>query len=567
MRIKFIALWTVLLFLSAQAVPAEPLQTDEGVADYYMMQTVSSGTEKDDSGTIFRKFFQPAPPNGSRRPPDILQNLLFVNGDNGSGTAFKMQFGQLPVIISNAHVFLGLLDPVIRDIHGRPYRILSAFGVKERDLVILTYLRNGREAPLLRPEKNLSALRAETPVTAYGNSQGSQTHSVLPGILLGLGYDRMEISCGIVGGNSGGPVLLDGAGTVVGVSTFLTIRKVEPQTHGTRYGRTDYQDYNVRRFATRIDNLTPDMLESLNIERLEKERHFYVLSENIQKELNELIRQKDADKVKSCLDSYSEELLLIDEYQWMSSFLKKEYFKKHVFLGILYQKLAGKNLILAARLRNIWRQTPFEVKKGDAMAPEACPHCKGFGRILEPDRYSISGIARSRVCPVCSGSGQIENPGRERSGPQVEYLLPASYAAAFRKCILKAEHPFNGFFPGGDLDEEQNRFSYYNTYAKLYSVQRRGLERIHVYRGNHRISNAVKTQLTFMFDRLVRVEVFVPYSEQAASYYVTLLRNNFNDMEDVFQVELSRSGQFLYLDCRHEAYLPLKELAAGGPQE
>ena len=529
-----------------------------------------------------KQLFEKAPDPDPKAKPDIMQNLLFVNGDNGSGTAFKMQFGKLPVIVSNAHVFLGLQNPVIRDIQGRKYKILSVFGARERDLVIMTYRPKKNEGPILRPVKDVSKVSVNSNVTAYGNSQGSQTHSVLPGKLLGLGYDRMEISCGIVGGNSGGPVMLGQSGMVVGVSTYLTIRRVDPQSRGTRYGgRSVHSLYNVRRFATRIDNLTPDMLEALDPDALENERKFFALAEKISDELCNSIKERNWTRTKTFLDSYSDDLVKIDEHRWTSSYLKQEYLSNRRFLGNVFQIINEGDLILVSRLRKIWNTTSVTVRKQPrpTVTTAKCARCSGTGRIysdagspsmgrggLTKVRHSktFDSDQRSRTCPVCSGFGRTKIDTASPVPSSVEYILPESSVKAFRRCILKAEHPFNGFILGGTEKNERGRFPYYSS-GKLISVQNRRLEHILTFRGNHKTPNAVETRLTFMFNRLVRVELRIPYSDQAASDYQAFLRRNFKNLGDVFQVGLSNNSHFLFLDCRHNVYNPMIELSRNPP--
>ena len=503
-----------------------------------------------------------------------MQNLLFVNGDNGSGTAFKMQFGQLPVIISNAHVFLGMNNPVIRDIQGRHYTVRSIFGAKKRDLVILTYRRKKQESPLLRPVRDLTQMQANAKVTAYGNSQGSQTHSILPGVLLGIGYDRMEISCGIVGGNSGGPVLLDKSGEVIGVSTYLTIRKVDPQAQGTRYAGKAFSRYNIRRFATRIDNLTPDMLEILDFEKLAKERQYYALSQQIMDTLSELFDSKRYHDVKIHLNSYREDLLKIDEHQWTSSYLKQEYAQKRRFLGKVFRILNEGDILLVTRLQKIFSQASIQVEKQtQTVNVRTCTRCGGSGRVYLKNssvQQGKSGLPKIRKnntaasssfstsCPSCSGTGMIRRRNGSASAPK--YRIPESAAAEFRKCILKAEHAFNGFILGGTEKKERNRFQYYSS-GNLKSVKNGKLETTYVFKGNHITANAEETRLTFVFNRLLRVELLIPYSDQAASDYMNYLRKNFNGHNDVFEVKMSRYGQhYLLLDCRHAAYNPLMDI-------
>ena len=531
---------------------------------------------------LFQKLFTPAPPADPKVKPNILQNLLFVNGDNGSGTAFKMQFGQLPVIISNAHVFLGMNNPVIRDIQGRHYTVRSVYGAKKRDLVILTYRRKKQESPLLRPVRNLTQIQANAKVTAYGNSQGSQTHSILPGALLGIGYDRMEISCGIVGGNSGGPVLLDKSGEVIGVSTYLTIRKVDAQALGTRYAGKSTSRYNIRRFATRIDNLTPDMLEILDSEKLAKERQYYALSQQIADKLSELLDSKRYHDVKILLNSFREDLLKIDEHQWTSSYLKQEYAQKRRSLGKIFRILNEGDILLVARLQKIFSQTSIQTEKQtQAVNVRTCSQCGGSGRVYPKNRSvqlgkaglpkirknnTVTTSSFSTPCSACSGTGMIRRRNVSAAAPI--YHIPESAVIEFRKCILKAEHAFNGFILGGTEKKERKRFQYYSS-GKLKSVKKGKLKTTYVFKGNHITANAEETRLTFVFNRLLRVELFIPYSDQTHSDYLNYLRKNFSGHNDVFEVKLSRYGQhYLLVDCRHAAYDPLmdifSQLAAAG---
>jgi len=125
---------------------------------------------------------------------------------------------------------------------------------------------------------------------------------------------------------------------------------------------------------------------------------------------------------------------------------------------------------------------------------------------------------------------------------------------------MKAERAFNGFILGGTERKERNRFQYYSS-AKLKSVKTGKIGKTYIFNGNHVTANAEETRLTFMFNRLLRVELLIPYSDQTASDYMNFLRKNFKDIDDVFEVKLSRYGrQYILLDCRHAAYNPLMDL-------
>ncbi|MES2598886.1 MAG: serine protease [Verrucomicrobiota bacterium] len=81
-------------------------------------------------------------------------------------------------------------------------------------------------------------------VLAYGDSGGTGVMTTLEGKVIALGTDRMEISCEIVPGNSGGPVVLADSKKVIGVSTYLTAGKRDLWSRNTKFEK-------IRRFAIR----------------------------------------------------------------------------------------------------------------------------------------------------------------------------------------------------------------------------------------------------------------------------------------------------------------------------
>lgn len=79
-------------------------------------------------------------------------------------------------------------------------------------------------------------------VVAYGNSLGGDVMTELPGKVVGLGSDRIEIDCEIMPGNSGGPVVLKDSKLVIGISTYLTKGRRDIWSRNTVFEK-------VRRFA------------------------------------------------------------------------------------------------------------------------------------------------------------------------------------------------------------------------------------------------------------------------------------------------------------------------------
>ena len=75
-------------------------------------------------------------------------------------------------------------------------------------------------------------------------------------------------------------------------------------------------------------------------------------------------------------------------------------------------------------------------------------------------------------------------------------------------CIQPEEGEFFGFTLGGVKQQELNRFPFYRK-APLYRIPNAFGETL-LFTGNHENPRAVSTALTFMFDRLVCVEVVTP---------------------------------------------------------
>lgn len=85
-------------------------------------------------------------------------------------------------------------------------------------------------------------------VVAYGNSAGAGVMTTLEGKVKALGSDRLEITCEIIPGNSGGPVVLAESKKVIGVSTYLSAGKRDLWTKDTQFG-------DIRRFAIRPEQV------------------------------------------------------------------------------------------------------------------------------------------------------------------------------------------------------------------------------------------------------------------------------------------------------------------------
>lgn len=199
--------------------------------------------------TALRPLEIPLPEGDDSRIEDFV---FLIETDVSSGSAFAVRMGEQTYLITNAHV----ID------HAQRIRVVTTGGdrIPVESAIEVAYDRDLLRLPIA--DSSGLAFQPEVAVGesvyAYGNSEGSAVVVRLEGEILGVGPDRLEVSSGVVPGNSGGPVV-DSDGGVVGVVTYLMLQQGEEDApepeeaarnldwifDGTRFGRT-------RRFALRL---------------------------------------------------------------------------------------------------------------------------------------------------------------------------------------------------------------------------------------------------------------------------------------------------------------------------
>ncbi len=186
----------------------------------------------------------PRPPVPARRPLRIERAVFLVETESGSGSGFLMQQDGRIYFVSNIHVMSGGEKFSIKNVYGETVSVPNVVEVaSDRDLI---------RFPVPSYEKGFG-ISGEygfgDKVCAVGNSGGGGVITRLDGEIMALGPGLVEMSCKIIPGNSGGPVLSTN-NQIVGVSTYLQNHKNMPDwiIEGSRFTET-------RRMAVRIDNV------------------------------------------------------------------------------------------------------------------------------------------------------------------------------------------------------------------------------------------------------------------------------------------------------------------------
>ena len=171
-------------------------------------------------------------------------SLVVANGDEGSGSGFICKSGAATLLYTNIHVvtrFKGLTftrndGPVLLPgrgelAAGRDIARFEVTPVPSKPLEMITNFE--------------SHVRIGDAVVVLGNSGGGGVVTALPGVINGIGPDRIEVSAQFIPGNSGSPIIHINTGKVIGIATYHTILSAD--------SKKGIQS-SIRRFGYRIDN-------------------------------------------------------------------------------------------------------------------------------------------------------------------------------------------------------------------------------------------------------------------------------------------------------------------------
>lgn len=443
-------------------------------------------------------------------------NFLLVRSPDGRGSAFLTRLWNQPVIVTNAHVYLEMKNPEIVDVNGKVFQIKEVLGSKSRDLVILSYENADPKAEILEAADDVAAIPLSTPVTAYGNSLGDDVIVTQSGKLLGIGPDKIETDAPFVGGNSGGPVLTAKGEKVVGVATYLRHIRPNPTTAGSKYESSQLTKV-VRRFATRIDNLSPDDLEPLKLAELDRERDLVNASNDWVKQIEKTFDEKlTIERLQEFRkDCFKRAKLLIEgeTTQWHSSYLKNKFADNREMISDVLKMLKLDTVVELSRMGAILDLNAAKLTPAKSTGvPIRCFFCKGSGKYSKkvpnpqyrPNSAYSRYIIQYKACPVCDGNGKSP-----LWNERFIFNVPPDVSNEIGEHIKVCPETFCGFQLGGKKSDELNRYVFYRK-QPLFTIPYAFGESV-VYAGNHQDQSAVCTYLTFMFDRLLGVMILSPY--------------------------------------------------------
>jgi hypothetical protein len=172
---------------------------------------------------------------------EYKNGLAFVQGKTGQGSGFITILKGQKYLLSNAHVVAGVRPPKFTLLDRTPVGVGSASAAVGHDIVAVTVLSGGTPIPAMESVETESSIGDA--VVVLGNAEGAGVVNLLEGRIVGIGPNLVEVDAPFVPGNSGSPIIHIRSGKVIGIATYLTMR------------RSVTGGQSVRRFGYRLDSV------------------------------------------------------------------------------------------------------------------------------------------------------------------------------------------------------------------------------------------------------------------------------------------------------------------------
>lgn len=489
----------------------------------------------------------------------VMRSVCLLKSEKGRGSGFFTSIAGMDVIFTNNHVILELEDVRIYDINGAEYEYDKVYCSPDRDLAVIPVSRtNHGPMPNLKIFGNPDMLKPGAAVSAYGDSLGDGVIVEVKGVFQGIGPQVIEVSAPFVPGNSGGPVIAKASGEVIGVSTYCRIiQRSNPALAGSRFApRTAYKPA-VRRFATRIDDISLDDFEIVTKEQIRRDQKKHQPFVQAYKYIEDVFSDWNDMKVTRIENYFKSHPRFETGGKWYTSYLQKDamekwtlimnvrdFLKKYRDGSLRDGSFSPKNARVITEeenLRNLWKDfaPSFTVKKKKPVVMK-CPACDGSGKVKEKlsEREMRMNSKKLRpsykmvVCDICRGKQTFTFRENCES-----WTAPPEFFAKTAEIIRPMPKKVLGFTVGGALPDPETLFGGFYS-KKRRSLSRCGIFTVSRYKGCHRDKEAAETRLWFLGDILMRIDLLYPAADRAfiENLYQELVKEYGDDTPFYFSV-------------------------------
>lgn len=182
-----------------------------------------------------------------QKPEDIVKthfsSVALIEGDVSTGTGFIIREGETLRLYTAAHVLCGNKRLKVKNADGREFKKFGTFEVASASDLARIEMKEDFATELAIA--GAGSVAVDDPLLAIGDGGGVGVLKVIDGKAVSVGPDTIEVTNGVIQGNSGGPVFSE-SGHVVAVVTHALAAREDLWAKDTDFAE-------VRRFATRVD--------------------------------------------------------------------------------------------------------------------------------------------------------------------------------------------------------------------------------------------------------------------------------------------------------------------------
>ena len=174
-------------------------------------------------------------------------SLVFVTGADGSGSGFVARLNEANFLFTNAHVAAGIKGAGFKSLDGTKVTGGAPAIAVGHDIFRMPLGPGGTPFEIMQGVDEKVTI--DDDVVVLGNSEGAGVINTIKGKVVGVGPQLVEVDAPFQPGNSGSPIIHLKTGKVIGVATYLTIKKYDAATKEVLKAPV------VRRFGYRLDSV------------------------------------------------------------------------------------------------------------------------------------------------------------------------------------------------------------------------------------------------------------------------------------------------------------------------
>ena len=174
-------------------------------------------------------------------------SLVFVTGADGAGSGFIARMNEANFLFTNDHVAAGIKGAGFKTLDGTKVTGGAAASAVGHDIFRMQLGPGGTPFEVMLKVDENAAIDDE--VVVLGNAEGGGVINTIKGKIVGLGPQLVEVDAPFQPGNSGSPIVHLKTGKVIGVATYLTIKKYDAATKEVLKAPV------IRRFGYRLDSV------------------------------------------------------------------------------------------------------------------------------------------------------------------------------------------------------------------------------------------------------------------------------------------------------------------------